>query len=132
MRLRRSDTIVGFASGGKLLSAQKFAKSVKGTPLKNPDFTGATQLARFSIDRHLLIEMANHLPRCRYIVIVVALCLCFGVPGAGLLCAEVFCTLGQRKLLASLVSDGLRAGRRSVLRWFYRRSSCLFGLGDLR
>ena len=30
-----------FASGGTLLYAQKCAKGVKGTPLKNPDFTRA-------------------------------------------------------------------------------------------
>ena len=74
-------SVAGFVSDGILLSAQKYAKSVKGTPLKIPDFTGAAQSVCFSIDRHLLIEMANLMPRCRYIAVIGALCLCFGVPG---------------------------------------------------
>ena len=81
-----------------------------------PRFTGAAQSARFSVDRHLLVEMANLMPRCHYIVVIGAVCLSFGVPGASLLCTEVCCTLSQRQLLTSLVSDGLRAGRRSVMR----------------
>ena len=109
-------SMTGLVSDGILLSAQKYAKSVKGSPLKIPDFTGATQLARFSIDRHLLIEMANHLPRCRYFVVIGTFCICFGVPGANLVCTEVACTLSQRQLLLNLVSDGLRVGRRSVVR----------------
>ena len=44
---------------------------------------------------------------------------------AALLRAEVCIPLGQRQLLADLVSNGLRAGRRSVLRRISRRSSTI-------
>ena len=115
-----------------LSDTQMYAKSIKGTPLKIPDLRGPQIFLALSNDRHALIEMANHLPRCHYSFIIAAWCLCFGVPGASLICIEVCFLFGQRKLLSSLVTDGLRVDRRCVVRWINRRSSCRFGIGNSR
>ena len=94
----------------------------RGHPLTTPLLRESPIVRAPFTDRHALEENIQRLPRCRYIVVIAALCLCFGVPGAGLICTEVCFTLGQRQLLTSLVADGPRAGRRSVLRWIKRRS----------
>ena len=71
---------------------QKLPKTVKGTPLNIPDFTGAHNYLALFNDRHTLEEKILRLPRCHYSVIIAALCLCFGVPGV---CGVLrFCATG--------------------------------------
>ena len=110
--------------------------AVKGTPRDTPDLRESHTFLALSNDRHAHEENIQRLPRSPATWRSLALsdfasgCLVRGC--CSLLCTEVCFTLGQRQLFTDLVTDGLRAGRPSVVRWFYRRSFCRFGLGNLR
>ena len=119
-------------SDGLLSPRRESNQSAAETPSVSA-FPPTQPIISFQMIGTLSRKRAAFAPLARSCFAFRSLCLWFGVPAfyiSGLLRTDVCFPLGQRQLLSSLVTDGPRAGRRSVLRWIKRRSSAIFRDGD--